>query len=218
MRPRASKQFVFSRREPEIPEELQTGADMDDVPDILVAEQRITGADWRGRKADTLRVESSVLEHVNLAGCRFNSIVLKDVRFVGCELANLNVRGLTLVRTEFIDCRMTGLTGGEVDGQDVLIREGDQRYCQMRSSRFKAAEFDACNFEDADFQETDFTGAVFRRCNLRNVEMGKAKLYDADLRGSMVEGLHVAPEALRGAVVDAAQAMVFAQLLGIRIE
>ena len=53
---------------------------------------------------------------------------------------------------------------------------------------------------------------------MRNVEMGKAKLYDADLRGSMVEGMQIGLEGLRGAVVDPAQAMSLALLMGIRIE
>jgi len=48
--------------------------------------------------------------------------------------------------------------------------------------------------------------------------MNRVKLAKADLRGSNVDGLNVFPEGLRGATVDPAQAMVFALLLGIRIE
>lgn len=193
------KNFVFSRRAPEIMDDLPAST----VLEERVLEQKVAGADWRGRTVGALRVEASVLERVCFADCRIGSIVMKDVRLVGCELSNLSTHGLSLTRVEFIDCRMTGLSGGDVDGRDVLIRDGDQRYCQIRSSRFIGAEFDGCNFEEADFQGTDFTGSVFRRCNLRNVEMGKAKLYNADLRG---------------AVVDPSQAMSFALLLGIRIE
>ena len=48
--------------------------------------------------------------------------------------------------------------------------------------------------------------------------MSKVKLLNADLRGSQVEGLHLNAEDVRGAVVDASQAMTLALLLGIRIE
>ena len=41
---------------------------------------------------------------------------------------------------------------------------------------------------------------------------------NADLRGSLVEGLKLNAQDLRGAVVDPSQAMIFAPLLGIRIE
>jgi hypothetical protein len=48
--------------------------------------------------------------------------------------------------------------------------------------------------------------------------MSKVRLNDADLRGSAVDGLHLNAEDVRGAVVDLPQAMIFATLLGIRIE
>lgn len=208
------KKFVFSRREAEIPEELTEGGALAE----RIVEQRVTGADWRGRTGASLRVENSVLERVCLAECRFGSLMMRDVRLVNCDLANLQIRGWALTRVEFIDCRMTGLTAAETEALDVLAREGDLRYSQFRDSRFRSTEFDGCNLEEADFQGTDLTGTVFRKCNMRNVEMGQARLPDADLRGSAVEGLHIGVEGLRGAVVDPAQAMQFALLLGIRIE
>lgn len=142
----------------------------------------------------------------------------KDVRLINCDLANMQTRGLTFIRVEFINCRMTGLRAGEADFQDILISEGDQRYSQFRYARFKAAEFDRCNFSEADFLGADLTGSIFRKCNLQNAEMSKVKLLNADLRGSAVEDLHLAAEDIRGATVDLTQAMLFAPLLGIRIE
>jgi hypothetical protein len=47
--------------------------------------------------------------------------------------------------------------------------------------------------------------------------MRGAKLKDADLRGSQVEGLRVNPTDIHGAIVDPSQAMIFAALLGVRI-
>ena len=48
--------------------------------------------------------------------------------------------------------------------------------------------------------------------------MSKARLANADLRGSRLERLHLNAEDIRGAVVDPPQAMILASLLGIRIE
>jgi uncharacterized protein YjbI with pentapeptide repeats len=44
-----------------------------------------------------------------------------------------------------------------------------------------------------------------------------AKLAEADLRGSQIEGLRLNAADVFGATVDAAQAMVLARLLGIKI-
>lgn len=209
-----TKEFVFARRGAEVPAGLDTVSDFDSE----MAERRVHGVEFSGRAMPALKMESSVLERCRLAESAFGTVFLKDVRLVGCDLANVTVRGLTLIRVEFVDCRMTGFTGGEVEAQDVLFSECDGRYAQFRFSKLnKGVEFDACQLEDADFGGTDLTGSVFRGCNLGNVEMGKSKLGNADLRGSRIEGLQVGAESLRGATVDASQAMQFALLLGIRI-
>lgn len=218
---RGPKKFVFNRRTPEIPKEMAVTPDaavLFEPYDVSIADRLIEGTRIESRAAGTLRIESSVLEGVSLAGSSFAAIIWKDVRLVRCDLANLETRSLNLTRVEFIDCRMTGLRAGEADCRDVLVSAGDQRYCQFRFSRFKSAEFDACNFAEADFQGTDLSGSIFRRCSLLNAEMSKVRLVNADLRGSTIEGLQLNAEDIRGAVVDASQAMIFASLLGIRIE
>jgi uncharacterized protein YjbI with pentapeptide repeats len=213
--------FTFTRREPQIPDQLESaddGAALVEPRDISIADRSIKGVKIEDRKAGTLRIEASVLEGVSLSGSSFGSIVWKDVRLIRCDLANLETHGLNLIRVELVDCRMTGLRAGIADCQDVFFSGGDQRYSQFRFSRFKSAEFDSCNFADADFQGSDLSGSIFRRCNLENAEMSKVKLMDADLRGSRVEGLQMNAADIRGAVVDPSQAMIFAALLGIRIE
>jgi uncharacterized protein YjbI with pentapeptide repeats len=219
--PATPNKFAFTRREPQIPNQLEAaedGAALVESHDISIAERSIKGVKIEDRSAGALRIEASVLEGMSLSGSSFGSMIWKDVRVIRCDLANLETHGLNLIRVELIDCRMTGVRAGIADCQDVLFSGGDQRYSQFRFSRFKSAEFDSCNFADADFQGTDLSGSVFRRCNLENAEMSKAKLLNADLRGSRVEGLHMNAADIRGAVVDASQAIIFAALLGIRIE
>jgi uncharacterized protein YjbI with pentapeptide repeats len=215
------KKFVFARREPDLPSELTPTVDaaaLFQPHDISITDHLLEEGRVENLKTGTLRVESSVFNKVVLANNSFDSIRCKDVRFASCDFANLETRGLTLIRVEFINCRMTGFRAGKADCQDVLIREGDQRYSQFRFGQFKSAEFDSCNFAEADFHGTDLSGSIFRQCNLRSAEMSKVKLLNADLRGSIVEGLQLNAEDIRGAVVDPSQAMIFATLLGIRVE
>lgn len=217
---RGPKPFVFHRSEPDLPRNLVAATDTGSLfePDVIsIAEMSIEGIQIEDRTANSLYIEASILERTSFSNSNFASILLKDVRLIGCDLANLQARAFTLVRVEFINCRMTGLRAGAADCQDVLFSEGDQRYSQFRFSAFKSAEFDSCNFEEADFHGTDLSGSRFRKCNLKNAEMNKANLVDPDLRGSIVDGLQLNAEDIRGAVVDVSQAMLFAPLLGIRI-
>jgi uncharacterized protein YjbI with pentapeptide repeats len=218
---KSPKEFVFHRQEPELPDELTPPVDAEALFEhdvISISNSLIDGIQLEDHIVASLFVEASIVERVNLSNSKFSLIKLADVRLVNCNLANLEARAMTLVRVEFINCRMTGFRSGKLDCQDILISQGDQRYSQFRFSHFKSSEFESCNFKDADFHGTDLSGARFRRCNLRNVEMSKSKLVDADLRGSVVDGMQLNAEDIKGAVVDASQAMLFAPLLGIRID
>lgn len=217
---RGGKKPVFRRREPDLPDDFLTSdsATLFADRDVFITEHEIKETTVQQPNGGTLRIEESLLEKVSFADCRFYSVILKDVRLVNCDLANLETRSLQCIRVELVNCRMTGFRAGEADCQDLLIAEGDQRYSQFRFSKLPSAEFDSCNLSEADFQGTDLSGSVFRKCNLQNVEMSKVTLINTDLRSSNIEGLQLNAEDIRGAIVDAAQALQFAPLLGIKIE
>jgi len=217
-KPAAKGEFV--RDGADLPRELEEipGEGLFSGPDIEISEQLVRGG--RLPESGSLRsfqLEACALQTVAMPGLQIRTAQWKDVRFSDCDLANVHFRLLTAIRAEFLGCRMTGLRAGDSDFQDLLLSGGDQRYSQFRMSKFKNCEFDNCDFEDADFYAADLSGCVFRRCNLRNVEMTRARLVGTDLRGSNIDGLRLTAEDVSGAVVDAAQALALAPLLGIRI-
>ena len=134
-----------------------------------------------------------------------------------CDFANAEANALKAVRVEFLNCRLTGFRAVEAEGKDLLISEGDAGYSQFRFGTFKTSEFNACNLGEADFHGSDLRGAILKGCELKNVDMTEAKLSGTDFRGSSVEGLAVHAADLKGAIVDPAQAMIFAELMGLKI-
>jgi uncharacterized protein YjbI with pentapeptide repeats len=186
-------------------------------PEIEIEEVLVRGVRVAQSAVRNFRAEAVLFQTVAMPGICIRQAQWKDLRFEDCDLSNLEVRLLTAVRVELVGCRMTGMRAGESDFQDLLVSAGDQRYAQFRMSKFKNCEFDGCDFEDADFYGADLSGCVFRKCNLRNAEMSRSKLVGTDLRGSNIDGLRVTVEDVAGAIVDAAQALALAPLLGIRI-
>jgi fluoroquinolone resistance protein len=87
-------------------------------------------------------------------------------------------------------------------------------FSQFRLGTFKTSEFNECNFA-ADCHGCDL--ALLKSCEFKNADMTGAQLEGADFRGSRVEGLMALATDLKGAIVDPAQAMVFAELLGLKI-
>lgn len=219
--PRAKKIEPFRRDEPDLPAQL----DGVEAPErvlagegrVSVEEKRLADVQAAGWRASELHLEGCLLERVQLAESEFGAAVWKDVRLVGCDLANVRAHRLSLVRVELIDCRLTGFSAAAVDWRDVLIRKGELRYAQMQGGVFRNCEFEGCNWEDADLHGGDLAGCVFRGCELARADLRGARLRETDFRQSEVEGLVVGTEDLEGAIVDAAQAMVFARLMGLKI-
>ena len=217
---RPAKQPAIFRDPADLPRNLPD-ADVSQLlsgPDLQISEHLITA--WKlpeGADLRSLHLESCILQAAAMPRAAIRSAKWKDVRFSECDLANVEIRALTAIRVEFLGCRMTGVRLNEAGWQNVLVSGGDQRYAQFRFSTLQKSEFDGCDLEDADFYGADLRGCIFRRCNLRNAEMSKAKLVGADFRGSTIDGLRLAAEDVAGAIVDAAQALSLAPLLGIRI-
>ncbi len=203
LRSRKATAFKFKRDDPDLPAE----------PEVFGSEERLTvEGDSR-----TLRLDGSVLERVQLAGGQFESMTCKDVRLIGCDLANIRAGRMALVRVALIDCRLTGITATALDWQDVLIQGGDVRYAQFRGGKFRSCEFIESNWQEADLTNADLSGSVFRSCSLNRADLHGAKLRNTDFRRSDVEGLLVGMNDLRGAIVDPAQAIVLAGLMGLQI-
>lgn len=215
------KAAAFHRDPPDLPAELNPDPDSrswsEESKSVIVQEQRLQDVQALNRKIHTLQIEASVLERVQLAGGQLGSAVWKDTRFAGCDFANLRAHRMTLVRVEFVDCRFTGLATTALNWQDVLIQNGDLRYAQMQGGRFRNCEFAGCDAREADLPGADLTGNLLRSCQLGRADLRGAKLQNTDFRQSEVEGLLVGMNDLRGAIVDPAQAMVFAQVLGLQI-
>ena len=212
--------FNAPRAEPEIPSDLpllENAGKQFSERKIVISECRISDYDAAELCEKTLRIESCVLTRVSFSRGNLTGVKFKDVRLVECDFANANMVGMVALRVEFLNCRLTGFRANECDFQHTLISDGDASYSQFRLGRFKSAVYESCNLADADFHDADLRGTVIKNCILRNAEMSGAKLAEADLRGSQVEGLQARSDDLKGAIVDPAQAIVLAEIMGLKI-
>jgi uncharacterized protein YjbI with pentapeptide repeats len=209
-----------ARTAPEIPADIQQLTPMAEMvadAEISFRECLIENFSFKDRSYKSVVFEECVLKHIDFSRSSLRGLRLKDMRLIECDFANAEAIGLKVVRAEFINCRLTGLRAVESEWQDVLISEGDASFSQFRLGTFKRSEFNGCNFAEADFHGCDLRGALLKSCEFKNADMTEAKLEEADFRGSRVEGLMALAADLKGAIVDPAQAMIFAELLGLKI-
>ena len=196
---------------------LDSIAKIFNAPEVVVRDCTIENLILDNFSPKSIVLEGCILKRVSFTGSRLLNFRLKDVLLVECDFANAEASGLKITRVEFLNCRLTGLRAVQAECQHLLISEGDASFSQFRFGVFKMSEFFSCKFAEADFQGSDLRGAILKGCDLTNVEMIGARLEGSDFRGSRVEGLVANAEDLKGAIVDPAQAMIFAELMGLKI-
>ncbi len=202
---------------PHLPERLQSVtlphgmlADHEVYSDAVFAQSELVGQAAQGVTFDTVH-----FKHVRLGGTVLGAPHLRDVRFDTCDLAEAVWDKAQMARIAVVDSRLVGFKASEARIQDAFFKDCNGTLALFWSSTFKAARFQNCVLREASFYEADVSGAVFDRCDLRGADLRGAKVTGADFRGSQVEGMRVEGCDLRGVVIDPAQAVEFAALLGL---
>ncbi|MGO9452380.1 MAG: pentapeptide repeat-containing protein [Candidatus Binataceae bacterium] len=189
------------------------------------------------RLEDEFRCERSIIEEASLSGARASGIVfdtcelrrsglessmlgrlrLLDVRLEKCNASNARWEKAHLRRVEFIRCRLTGLSLAAGDVREVVFKDCKADFLGLGASKLKNVRFENCHLADADFQAAELDNAVFLNCDLENSDFGQARLTKVDLRGSVLDGIKLEPNQLRGLIIDPIQALAIVQLLGVTI-
>lgn len=183
----------------------------------LIDSEEIRESDWRGLEASGVRINDTLFDRVCLSETRFPGLKVRDVRIEHCDAANAEWRGLIAVRLHWNEVRLAGFRAIESDCKELVIESSDCRFAQFRFARLKKAVFRQCNLAEADFYGADLEGVRFEGCDLRQTDMSNANLMGADVRGSNIEGLRANAPDVNGLIVDPAQAMQLAPLLGLKI-
>lgn len=188
------------------------------VDNGVYAELVVAQAAISSHTAADVTFESVRLDHVRLNATRLSRAHWRDARFETCDLAEADWDKTQLTRVEIVESRLLGFKAAEARIQDTLVKNCNGKLALFFGATFKRVRFTRCQLNEASFQEADLTGVVFDHCDLRQASFQGAKLMGTDFRGSNVEGLRVGSQDVAGAIIDPAQAVVFASALGLIVK
>jgi uncharacterized protein YjbI with pentapeptide repeats len=180
-----------------------------------LAEVRIVGA--RSVLLPTLTIEQSILEKCELRSCNAQTMRWFDVVADHCDCANADFHYTVFDRIEVHDCKMTGVSLVEAKIKDAFFSSCQCEYALFRMARVSFSEFTGCNLREADFYGANLSGTVFRNCDLHSVDFTTSTLQGTDIRGCQIEGLKVNAEAVKGLIIDPAQAAYLMYLLKVKV-
>ena len=192
--------------------EAQASLDSED----RLENRRFTG-DFPWTDARGLDLRGCLFDGMRLAGGRLEKGFFMDVAFRRCDLSNLDLSGGTFRRVTFEDCKMVGALLPESSLTDVRFAGCAARYINCYEAAVHRVQFIGCDLTGAVLQSVSVRELAFSESRLTGAELFGTPLAGVDFTTSEIDGIVVAPQNLRGAVVTAPQACELARLLGVII-
>lgn len=156
-----------------------------------------------------LRTEGSIFSGCVFRNVRFNVSTHINSAFDNCRFEHCNFFDAT-----FEGCKFTGSLFVGSSLKPVRVKGGNWSFVSLVGADLQRGFFSEVNFTEADFTNADLRNTGLRDCRLANIAWSGARLREADLRGSTLEGIEGEEFNVRGAVVDVAQALVIAEAHG----
>lgn len=207
-----------------VPPDLAGAAPVDALPGNTLADEQLythlilSRPDFADQSASDLGWEHVHLKHGRLGGTRWQRPQLLDVRADVCDLAAAEWHKARLNRVALQGCRLLGWKLAESTLDNVLFADCAADLAAFWSSRFRATRFERCVLTEASFEGAQLDGVIFRDCDLQRANFEGARLHGADFRGSNLAGMVVGINELQGAMIEPAQALHLASLLGLIVK
>jgi uncharacterized protein YjbI with pentapeptide repeats len=202
-------------QQPRIPKQLPVRplAALEDDGEYALFE--LSGCNLADTKASQPVFEQMLFHRVVLGPSRHKKPRFVDCRLETSDLSRIEWEGARFRRVEFIGCRMIGSHLMDSEMEDVTLKECNLERAIFLSAGFKAVRFIHCVLREASFEKADLSGVVFDDCDLTDADLRQSKLNRTDFRGSMLGGIQVGTQELKGAIVESAQAIQMAGLIGL---
>ncbi len=203
---------------PQIPK-LLTVSSIDALTDFSeLSGVKLSGADWVFASAQNVIIEECQLQRGMLTSADLPKLRLRDVRLEGCDLSAAHLNQVHLLRVEIRSSRLLGVQFLDADLNDVLFEDCNLDGAIFASVRGKHLRFERCQLKNVAFESAEFEKITFSRCDLHHASFFNTKLKDADLRGSNIDGVQIAPEAVKGMTITSSQALQMVGLLGVIVD
>ncbi|SMY02095.1 pentapeptide repeat-containing protein [Brevibacterium antiquum] len=165
------------------------------------------------------------LSRVNF-GAAESPVDLTGVRFSGSKIEDCRADTWTMPRGSLIHTEISGTRIGAGVAHDsvwekVVVNNCRISYLNLRAAKLSDVEFRDCVIDEIDLDRAQVSRVAFPGSTIGVLQCEGSRLGNVDLRGLQLHKIS-GVQSLRGATIDEAQMMIFAELfaneLGIRVE
>jgi fluoroquinolone resistance protein len=192
-----------------------------------IEDETFNGDDWYAEDLADRRYLRCVFSHVDLTEatsrgavfeeCSFHNVRLNasrhlDSAFLRCEFKRCN-----LFEAEFTGCKLVGSSFHQSQLRPLRIIGGDWSFVALPGADLRGIAVTGARMREADLTGANCADAVITDTDLSGAQLHGASFVKADLRGSDLSALDPTVTGVRDAIINAEQAIVIAQAIGLQI-
>jgi uncharacterized protein YjbI with pentapeptide repeats len=113
---------------------------------------------------------------------------------------------------------MTGCNFIESRLYNVSFIESNLNYTNLSMASLENVAFDNTGLRSSNFQENKLKNIIFKQADLTQSQFFKTSLKNLDFSDSIIEGLAVGLEDIKGATINQFQAIDLVSLLGVKVK
>ena len=165
------------------------------------------------------KIGKSKFQNVEILNEKLENNTFIDVIFDNCNFSNSSFENSAFIRCEFNNCKLIGCNFAEARIYNVTFNETNANYINLSMSSIENVCFDKTVLRNANFQENKLKNVYFQNStDLTQAQIFKTSFKNIDLSEAIIEGIAISQEDIKGAIIDASQAIDLLYLLGVKIK
>lgn len=166
---------------------------------------------------ENCKVDGCHFMRIDFTQFRFECDEYLDTIFENCDFSTCEFEGVSFIRCQFKNCKFAGTNFYKCSLKNVEIQDSLFRLANFSNGKIEKISCVDTSFEEARFFEMILRDVEFTNLNFTKTEILETSLKDIDLSKSVIEGIVIDLQSLKGVVVNSNQAVQLCGLLDINI-
>ncbi len=165
-----------------------------------------------------ITIKRAIINNTEIINSNLEKNTFIDIQFNNCNFSNTSFDNCSFIRCEFNNCKLTGCNFIENGLYDVGFIDTNMNYTNISMSSMRNMLFKNTMLRNSCFNENETKNIILKEADLTRVQFFKTSLKAVDLSGSIIEGIAVSLEDIKGAIINEFQSLDLIYLLGIKVK
>ena len=163
-------------------------------------------------------IEHCKFSNIKMQNGEIENATFRDVVFENCDFSNTKFIDNTFIRCEFNNCKLSGCDMTENRLYNVTVIETNASYINLAMASIENVLFKDSNLRNSYFQETTAKNIYCENADLTQAQFFKTSLRNVDLSNSIIEGIAITIDDIKGAIIDQSQSIDLLYILGVKVK